>query len=83
VLALVILELDDAARGRSPEKVRRFRAELLTVPPERYPNIAEAAPFLSAPGDPDADFEISLDTIEAGAEALLPRAKGRAAKRRR
>ncbi len=74
VLALVLLEIGD---GRSEDeqaaeaRVRAQRAHLLTLPPERFPHVIEAADYLCDRTDPEWAFEFALDLLIGGLEKLL------------
>lgn len=72
VVALVVLER--ARDARTPEdqerRQRELRARLVTLPPALYANVAEAIDYLCAPPDPDAAFEVVLELLMAGLEAL-------------
>ena len=50
-------------------------AQLSTLPPERYPHVLEAAPFICKHPDADWAFELALDVIVGGLEKLLERSR--------
>ena len=53
------------------ERTRQFRAHLLTLPPEDFPHVIEAADYLCEPSDPVWAFEMALDLLIGGLEKLL------------
>jgi AcrR family transcriptional regulator len=61
-------ELSEVERA---EKARRLRFELESLPPEQYPNLIAAAPYIAAPFDPDRTFEQALELLKAGIESQL------------
>lgn len=52
-------------------RIREIRARLLTLPPEEYPHIVEAAAYLSEAPDPDWAFQLGLDLLIGGLEKIL------------
>lgn len=74
VIALVMLETGGARWQNDQERevhVRELRARLLTLPPDDFPNLVEAAPYICEFSDPDWAFEFALDLLNGGLEALL------------
>jgi hypothetical protein len=41
------------------------------LPPDQFPNLIEAAPYIASPFDPDRTFNDALNIIRAGIEARL------------
>jgi AcrR family transcriptional regulator len=71
LLALVVLEAESGPALSAADRSARAdeaRTELANVPAAGFPHLAEAAPYLSAPFDPDEAFESSLDLLVAGLE---------------
>jgi AcrR family transcriptional regulator len=54
-------------------RMREIRARLLTLPPEQFPHLVEAAAYLSEPPDPDWAFELGLELLIGGFEKILER----------
>ena len=75
VLAHVLLETGGGtpAPGDKEQsaRIRQVRARLLTLPPEEFPHIVEAATYMSEPPDPDWAFQLGLDLLIGGFEKVL------------
>jgi len=75
VLAFVMLETRAASAAESPDeqaaRTRARRAQLLTLPPEEFPNVVEAGEYLCGAADADESFELALDLLIGGLEKLL------------
>jgi AcrR family transcriptional regulator len=73
LLALVLFEAESgpplAAEERAA-RTRTARAALADVQPASFPHLAEAAPYLTAPFDPERAFESSLDLLVGGLEQV-------------
>lgn len=64
---------DDA--GERGDWQRRVRATIQSLPPERFPNMIEAAEPLSTGTDPDAYYTFGVDLLMAGIEAMARRSR--------
>jgi AcrR family transcriptional regulator len=76
VLALVMVETGGARPQSEAERqaqLRELRARLLTLPPDEFPHLIEAAPDICEISDPDWAFEFALDLLDGGLQALLER----------
>jgi TetR/AcrR family transcriptional regulator, tetracycline repressor protein len=77
VLAHVMLETGGGTPPPSDTErkaqIREIRARLLTLPPEQFPHIVEAAAYLSEPPDPDWAFDLGLELLIGGFEKILER----------
>ncbi|MFB7719025.1 MULTISPECIES: TetR/AcrR family transcriptional regulator [unclassified Nocardia] len=76
--ALVLGEPGAATPQQSPddaaESSRRKRLTLESLPPQRYPNVVQAAPFLTFCADPEDHYTFGVDFFIGGIAALpLPR----------
>ena len=75
LLALALLETGGGPRLSADERRQQARMALITLetlPPEQYPNLVAAAPYLAAPHDPAAGFDQSLDLLIEGLERQRP-----------
>lgn len=85
VVAHVMLETGGGtpppADAERKAQVRAIRARLLTLPPEEFPHLVEAAACLSEPPEPEWAFELGLELLIGGFEKLLER-DGRIRRRR-
>lgn len=75
LLALVLLETGSGPRLSPDERRERARIDrirLETLPPEQYPNLVEAAPYLGARYDPAVAFDKGLDLLLEGLERSRP-----------
>lgn len=52
---------------------RQVQSTIESLPPERYPNILEAAEHLGSAPDPDAYYTFGIDLLMAGIEAMARR----------
>jgi AcrR family transcriptional regulator len=80
LLALLLLETGGGPRlaaGERRERARSARAALRAFGADEYPHLAEAAPHLAAPYDPERAFESALDLLVAGLERELAQAVAR------
>jgi len=77
VLAHVMLETGGGTPAPSDQqqraRIRQIRARLLTLPPEEFPHIVQAATYMSEPPDPDWAFQLGLDLLIGGFEKILER----------
>jgi AcrR family transcriptional regulator len=74
VLAHVLLETGGAPPPSDKElsaRIRGIRARLLTLPPEEFPHIIEAATYMGEAPDPDWAFQFGLDLLIGGFEKVL------------
>jgi AcrR family transcriptional regulator len=75
VLAHVMLETGGGTPPPSHEersaRTREIRARLLTLPPDEFPHLVEAATYLSEAPDPDWAFQLGLDLLIGGFEKIL------------
>jgi len=75
LLALVLLETGSGPRlspDERRERARIARIRMETLPPEQYPNLVEAAPYLGAPYEPAVAFDKGLDLLLEGLERSRP-----------
>jgi TetR/AcrR family tetracycline transcriptional repressor len=75
VLAHVMLEARGtpaASEAERTARLREVRARLLTLPPEEFPRVVEAATQMSEPPDPDWLFEVGLDLLITGFASWPP-----------
>lgn len=76
VVALVVLEREgpDARGPEEQERVEReLRAQLAQLPPDQFTNVIEATDYICRPAEPVAAFELAIDLMVGGLEALLAR----------
>jgi hypothetical protein len=74
VLALVMLETGNVLRISDEERRERARVARITfetLPADRYPHLVAAAPYLSAPYEPERAFEAGLELLVGGLDHLL------------
>jgi AcrR family transcriptional regulator len=74
LLSLIALEaglLPELTPEQRRQQSLRARYELESLPPDEFPHVIEAAPFLAAPLEPDRMFEQGLDLLRAGIESEL------------
>jgi TetR/AcrR family tetracycline transcriptional repressor len=77
VVGLVFLETRTPWGGRSDDERaelrRRARIQLEALSPAAYPRLVEATEAIVSPPDFDCSFELGIDLLLAGLEALLAR----------
>jgi AcrR family transcriptional regulator len=75
VMALVVLEAEEPPGDPEEQELREreFRAQVLQLPREGFANVIEATDYLCKPRDQTAAFEVALELLIAGLEALLAR----------
>jgi AcrR family transcriptional regulator len=74
IISLVAFEvslLPELSEDEREQKARRLRFELESLPQAAHPNLIAAAPYLTAPHDPERTFEQALDLLKAGIESRL------------
>lgn len=74
IISLVARESLLAAPGEDDgDWQRQVQSSIQSLPPERFPNILEAAEHLSSSSDPDAYYAFGIDLLMAGIEAMARR----------
>jgi len=76
IVALAALEaglLPEPSQEIRRQTALRTRFELESLPPEEYPNLIEAAPYIATPFEPERTFNQALELLKAGIASQLPR----------
>lgn len=71
VVALEVSLMPEPTPEKRQETARRVRSELESLPPDEYPNLIAAAPYI-APHDPERTFTQALELLRAGIEFQRP-----------
>jgi len=74
IVSLVARESLLAPPGENGDWQRRARAAVSELSPADYPNIVEAAEYLTSRADPEAYYDFGIDLLLAGIESLAARA---------
>jgi AcrR family transcriptional regulator len=75
VVALAALEaglLPEPTMQERRRRALRVRFELESLPPDEYPHLIAAAPFIARPFEPERTFDQALELLRAGLASQLP-----------
>lgn len=73
VIGLEAALLPELSEEQRRQQARQTWFELESLPPDRFPNLIEAATHIATPFDPDRTLSDALDLIRVGIEVRLAR----------